>query len=200
MKPIAFTAIAALLGACSTTAPAPAPNPASINGAGEYVVVQDGTTYTLQIVPCIVHCGFSLDQIHVGSTGASTAYGFSNADVTVVGGLAGGTYITGLSGTQTSGLATSGTLNLSGKYGVNENGVRRPGDINLTADLAAGTLIGSTFSATVNGTINGAAISGTFTHGGSTGTLNGGFYGPAAAPTVAATITGTNLAGILVVN
>ncbi len=73
--------------------------------------------------------------------------------------------------------------------------------MNLTADLDAGTFAGSgSFGTTVAGTINGATVSGTITRFTTTGTLNGGFYGSAAAPTMAATITGTNLAGILVVN
>ena len=200
MKTIAFTAIAALLGACSTPTSTPTPDSAAMNAAGEYVVVQDGATYLLQKSAAAFGFGVSFDTIRVGSSGNSTAYGFSNADVTAVGGLAGGTYITGLSGTQTSGLARAGTLNLNGLYGVNRNGTKEYGLISLTADLGAGTLIGSTPTVNVNGTIFGATVNGTFDLNGASGNLKGGFYGPAAAPTMAATIKSASMAGILVVN
>ncbi len=116
LKTIVFTAIAALLGACSTTAPPQ--DSASVNTSGNYVVVQDGTTYTMQTAYNSTSGGVSVDAIRVGASGSETAFGFSNADVTAVGGKAGGTYITGLSGTQTVGMATSGPLNLAGNSGL----------------------------------------------------------------------------------
>ena len=199
MKIIAITPFVALLGACSTTPPPQ--DSASVNTSGNYIVVQDGTTYTLQTVFNSTSNGVSVDSIRVGASGNETAFGFSNADVTAVGGQADGAYITGLSGTQTVGMASSGILNLSGKFGFNDNGSNETGITNLTADLGAGSFAGTgSFGTTVAGTINGATVSGTITRFTTTGTLNGGFYGSAAAPTMAATITGTNIAGILVVN
>ena len=199
MKPIALISMAALLGACSTTSPSS--ESASVNAAGEYIVVQDGTTHTLETVSNATSNGVSIDLLRVGAAGAGTAYGFSNADVTAVGGQADGTFITGLSGTQTVGLPTSGTLDLTGRFGFYDGSAQESGEMNLTANFGAGTFAGSgTFGSSVSGTISGTNITGTFNRLGSTGTLNGGFYGSAAAPTMAATITGANLAGILVVN
>ena len=201
MKIIALTAIAALLGGCSTTPSTPAPGSASTSAAGDFVVVQDGTTYTLQKGVSSTASGVTLFRTHDPAASSTSAYGFSNADVTAVGGVSNGTYITGLTGTQTTGLATSGTLNMLGLYGLNYNGNAIIGGIGLAADLAAGTFTGSAQYININGTINGASITGTLVYNGShSSTLTGGFYGAAAAPTLAATFAGTNLAGVLVVN
>lgn len=196
MKIIALIAFAALLSACSTVAP----NSVSSNALGEYTVVQDGTTYTFDGSGGIGQNGITIRRLYLGTPGVKTGYAYSNADVEVAGGRVGGNNYAVLSGTQTTGMGTSGTLNLNGLYGLNDNGSFEITSINLTADLAAGTLTGSTPGTNVNGTITGATVSGTFDRNGASSTFNGGFYGPAVAPTMAATITGTNLAGILVVD
>ncbi len=200
MKAIALTAIAALLGACSSTAPTPKQNPVSLTLAGDYTVTQNGQTYTLNNFTTPTINGVRLNRLRTGSTGFETAYGFSNPDVTVIGGMANGTYISGLTGTQTSGLGTARTLNLTGIYGVNSSGNTEFGAISLTANLVASKLTGSSVSVNVDANITGASISGTMSYNGTAGTLRGGFYGNTTAPTVAATVTGTNLAGILVAN
>ena len=197
MKAIVITAIAALLGACSTTTSTPTRGTATFNATGDYIVVQNSASYTLSPNGSLSGVQFLHDPSAASIT--QTAYGYNSTDVTLVGGRAGdGTYITGLTGTKGSGFGASGTVNLSGIFGLNDNGTTDVGTINLVADLTAGTLTGTSGTTTVNGTINGADIGGTLVHNGNSGTLNGGVYGSGPAPTAAATFSGTNLAGILV--
>ena len=228
MKPIALTAIAALLGACSsaTSTPplvvAPVPftppviNPVSTQGSArvngnQVTVVQYGKTFPIQITGGVSGNGLALREGYVppASPLRSSAYAKVNY-ITISGtrrylliaaaGEYRGTYFAGLTGTKTTGMATSGTLNLTGMYGLNDNGTTASSLISLTADLAAGTLTGSTANVNVNATINGASVTGTLDHLGHSSTLTGGFYGNAAAPTMASTFLGNNLAGVLVVN
>ncbi len=74
------------------------------------------------------------------------------------------------------------------------NCVDSHGPLALTADFAAGTLTDTTACIDVNGTITGGSrINGTVTIGGEIGTLTGGFY-------ARVTVTGANMAGIIVAN
>ncbi len=200
--PTILTLLTVLSACASTSAPAllSTPGSASVNAAGEYEIVQGGATYTMQTGGGANANGVSADFLSTNVGGSSTAVGFSNADVTLAGGESNGSYFTGLTGTPTAGLGVAGSLSLAGLYGINNNGTISWGSLNLTADLAAGTLIGSTSSLSVGGTINGASISGSVVHNGTSGTFSGGFYGLVAAPTLAAAVSGTNMAGIFVVD
>lgn len=203
MNTPSILALLTALSACASTSdPAllSTPGSASVNAAGAYEIVQGGATYTMQAGGGISAGGVSADFLSASAGGSSTAMGFSNADVTLAGGESNGSYFTGLTGTPTAGLGVAGSLSLTGLYAINNNGTIGWGGLTLTADLAAGTLIGSTPSLSVGGTINGASVSGSVVHHGTSGTFSGGFYGLVAAPTLAATVSGTNMAGIFVLN
>lgn len=200
---IALSAATALLGACASTAPAPTSGSASLGLAGDYTVTQDGATYTFLAAdtPATVSAFGTILKKWSGAGGGPTGYAAVPGTGTVIAaGLENGTYFAGASGT----LATpqTGTARYAGLYGVVVNGSATQGNLNLTADFGAGTLLDSSPLIDVNGTISGSTITGTVTFGGETGTLAGGVYqGFAAGSTViAGAAVGANMAAVISAN
>ena len=186
MKPIAFTAIAALLGACSTaTTTPPAPTVASIGtalysgvGGGNLTVTQNGTHHVLPTAPGLTHIthnGITIANWASGGTSPSGS-GVSSIDHTYAAGLDNGTYFAGISRAPSATLPSTGVAALSGLYAFVVNGVDKSGPLVLTADFSSGTVTDSTTGITVNGIIWGAGLTGTVDIGGETSALKGGFY------------------------
>jgi len=205
MKFFASTSIALLLGACAST-PTPVATPvvgaATRDASANYQVVTRGTPYDMPPVsgsPVANASGTDLERLR-NATGAG--FGASDANVTLAAGLLNGTYVAGISGTPSTGLPTSSSATYTGVWALAKSGVTINSSISLTADFVAGTLTGGLPAALlVDGRISGSSVTGTATlQGTDTGDIYGGFYGPAGSRTVALTILGPNMAGILVTN
>ncbi len=197
MKPIAFTAIAALLGACSTTTPTTtAPTVASIGtakygivggtfGGGGflirgYTVTQNGVDHSLPLTASattrITHNGIHVTNWASGSGAVSGSAGPSSSVHTYAAGLDNGTYFAGISGFPNATIPTTGTASLTGLYAFVVNGVDQNGPLALTADFGSGTITDTSPGITVNGNFFGAGVTGTVDIGGETSALKAGFF------------------------
>ncbi len=204
MKFFAFTSFALLLGACASTPPVATPvvGTATRDAHGGYQVVSNGTTYEMLPTlnaPINNGTGVTLERF---DTATMKAFGASDTNVTVAAGLGNSTYFAGISGTPSATVPTSGGATYTGLFGLTRGGTNYYAGINLIADFGANTLKGGAATGLlVDGTISGSSVTGTATFQGTdTGDLTGGFYGPAASRTVALTILGPNIAGIVVTN
>ncbi len=209
MKPIAFTAIAALLGACSTTTPT-APTVASIGTAqfstgasSSYTVTQNGVNHVLPTASStglLSHGGVTLRTYTTGAT-QGTAASFGGTGIhTFAAGLDSGTYFAGISGTPDYAVPSSSTTSLTGIYSFIVNGASKVGSLNLTADFGAGTIDDTSPGITVMGTISGSNVTGSVYIGGETAALKGGFYTNGTTPSgylLDGVALGSNMAGVI---
>ena len=215
MKIFTFTAIAALLGACSTATTTP-PTVASIGTARAtsitstgYRVTQDGVDHVLS-GPGFTYSTFTNDVSFKTWSSSPTAtisgsgMGTLLTNFVVAAGLDGSTYFAGISGTRNGAYPSSGTGAFLGRYAFVVNGVDYNGPIDLTADFGAGTIVDSSAGIDVNATISGHDVTGSVLIAGETSTLDGGFYH---APSTlahpkgyefAGVALGTNMAGVIV--
>lgn len=200
----------ALLGACVTATPPPLPagaiGNATDNGDGTYSVIANSTTYSLG-APGVTpdnELRFS------GFAPSALARGFSNADVTAIGGmLEDGTTFSGISGAASTTVQTGGAATYTGRWAYTYAPSSGPlpvsgvgGTLTATADFGAGTLIGNpdplaafSFTATIDGVTFSGTASCNYPGGGCVYTvpLEGGFYG--AANAIGGAFAGTGLAG-----
>ncbi len=200
------------LGACAATTPTLPAGPignATANVDGTYTVTANATTYELGR-PAIA----AGDTLRFYSfTPGATARGFSNTDVTAIGGiLTDGTAFSGISGTLASSVSTAGTADFSGRWTmayIPTSGTPPTagldGTMSVAVDFDAGTMVGNpnpaaALSFTAN--ISGVNFTGTATcnypGGGcaTTAPLEGAFYGTDA---LAAVFAGPGLAGAIYV-
>ena len=211
MKPIAFTAIAALLGACSTTTPtSTAPTVASIGTAqfstgasSNYTVTQNGVNH---VIPTASSTGFAQHggvTLRIYGTGSIQGIAASSSGTgihTLAAGLDSGTYFAGISGTPDYAVPSSSTATYTGLYELVVNGTIKFGSLDLTADFGAGTIDDTTPGITVMGTISGSDVTGSVYYGGETGALKGGFYTNSVTPTgqlLDGVVLGSNMAGVI---
>ena len=208
LKFLSTLSAAALLGACAATTPtvpvipAGAIGNATANADGTYTVTANSTSYDLG-TPTTVASGNTLR--FYGFTPQSRARGFSNADVTAIGGtLADGTAFSGISGTAAASVPTTGTATYSARFAVvypTISGSPVIGGLDgaqtISVDFAAGS-VNSSGALSLDGTISGVTFTGTATcsYGtngcSATVPMEGGFYGTDG---IAAAFAGTGLAG-----
>ena len=214
---IALSTFTALLGACSSAPSQPTPGSAAwISPDVDYSVTQDGVTHVLpnsapRQTQTSTNFASDFTSLRVwasdraGTTGFANLSGFaaavgeqSTGAGAIAAGLDNGTYFAGASGPLSSTVPVTGTANYTGVYGFVVNGIDQLGDIALTADFDAGTLVDTSAGIDVNGTISGATIGGTVTVNGETGTLKGGIYNGFATTSVGGAAVGPNMAGIFI--
>ncbi len=197
--------VTALLGACATATPtapvipAGAIGTASANADGTYTITANSTTYELNAP--FVAAG---NTLRFSTSGL--ARGFSNADVTAIGGMKpDGTAYSGISGTASSSVPTTGVATYSTRATIVYPRTVAPifiGGLDtaftMDVDFGAGTVNSTIPSLTLTGAITGTTFTGTatcnYSSGGCAATvpMEGGFYGTNG---IAGAFAGTGLAG-----
>ena len=211
MKPVAFTAIAALLGACSTaTTTAPTVDTIgtalySVSGSATITVAQNGSNHALSVTPGFTHTAYNGLSVTTwpSTTFTTSGSGIVGSDHVFAAGLDNGTYFAGISGNPTAGVPSGGTASLTGLYAFVVNGADASGPLALTADFGNGTLTDTTAGITVNGRIWGSGVTGTVDIGGETSALKAGFYTTPVSATyphgyvLDGVALGSNMAGVI---
>jgi len=206
LKITSLLMLGTFLGACAATTPttttptipAGAIGTASANADGTYTITVNSTTYELGAG--IVAAGNTLRF-----PTPNYARGFSNADVTAIGGMLNdGTAFAGISGTASSSVPT-GTATYNTRYTmVYPTASGAPiiggtdGATTVSVDFVAGTVTNTSPYLNIVGAISGVTFSGTATCNyptngcAATVPMEGGFYGTGG---IAGVYSGTGLAG-----
>lgn len=207
LKITSLLMLGTFLGACAATTPttttptipAGAIGTASANADGTYTITANSTTYEL-----------GAGSVAAGNTlrfpTPNFARGFSNADVTAIGGMLNdGTAYAGISGTASSSIPTGGTANYLSRFTIvypTASGAPiiggTDGATTVSVDFLAGTVTNASPTLILSGTISGVTFSGTATCNypgngcAATVPMEGGFYGTDG---IAGVYAGTGLAG-----
>lgn len=214
LRLLTILSASAFLGACAATTPtapvipAGAIGNATANGDGTYTITANSTTYNLGAPTTVTPEG---TLRFVGFITGASARGFSNADVTAIGGmLPDGTAFSGISGTLASSVPISGTAEFDGRWTM----VYVPtafalptaglgGTMSIAVDFLDGTMVGNPnplaalgFTASISGVNFTGTATCNYPGGGCAATvpLEGAFYGTDA---LAAVFAGTGLAGAI---
>jgi len=189
------------LGACSTAPPA-APVSVPSVGSVTHNVAADTYTVTVNGTPTNLGTPTSSFATRISFNSAShSARGFTNADVTAIGGMTEGvarTPFAGVTGTFGS-VPTSGTATYSGDITfiypspISTTATDfRTRTLSLTADFATGAVSQNFDGVVISGNITANAFTGTVAWSGKTAPLAGGFYGT---NTAAGAFSSAELAG-----
>lgn len=204
MKYMFYTALVAILGACSPPSGGTDPTPSSPvigtgskSATGEYYFVRSDLFVGLGL-PNSSQSDGDIDRWVVDSVNLyNTAAAYSDANVVAGGGLASNHYFAGITGITSSNIPVSAIAYYQGGYSLVVNGISYSAPLNLTADFTAGTLTDTSSAITVDAIISGADITGTVEYLGQSGALKGGFYGNEG-QTVVGAVLGSSTAGVIV--